>query len=211
MTRAAFLAMGLLATFGALVSPASAQAWPQRTVRFILPLGPGSGADIAARLLAERLHRRWAHSVAIENRPGGDSIVAITGFVNANDDHTLLYTATGSFTAHPYQRANLPFNGEQDLLPIARVSNTVLAVGVPASMNVGSLADFVARARADPGKLNAALVPGITEFVFDGFVHATGLNLAKVPYRDIVQARAKRPGVERVDPGAPSTPLSPIF
>ena len=187
MTRAALLAVGLLAT-GALVPPASAQTWPQRTVKFILPLGPGSGADIAARLLAERLQRRWAHSVVIENRPGGDGIVAITGFVNANDDHTLLYTPTGSFTVHPYQRANLPYNAEQDLLPIARVSNTILAVGVPTSMNIGSLAEFVARARAKPGQLNAALVPGITEFVFDGFVHATGLSLAKVPYRDIVQA-----------------------
>ncbi len=126
--------------------------------------------------------------MVIENRPGGDGIVAITGFVGAKDDHVLLYTPTGSFTVHPYQKANLPYEAERDLLPIARVSNTILAVGVPASANFTSLADFVAKARAEPGKLNAALVPGITEFVFDGFVKDSDLKIAKVPYRDIVQA-----------------------
>jgi tripartite-type tricarboxylate transporter receptor subunit TctC len=170
------------------VAPATTTPWPQRTVKFILPLGPGSGVDITARLLAERLQTRWAQSVVVENRPGGDGIVAVGGFVAANDDHVLLYTPTGSFTVHPYQRANLPYEAERDLLPIARVSNTILAMGVPASMNVTSLADFVARARAEPGKLNAALVPGITELVFDGFVKSAGLSIAKVPYRDIVQA-----------------------
>jgi tripartite-type tricarboxylate transporter receptor subunit TctC len=144
--------------------------------------------DISARLLAERLQARWGQPVVIENRPGGDGIVAITGFVSANDDHVLLYTPTGSFTVHPYQRASLPYDAERDLLPIAMVTNTILAVGVPASANVASLVDFVAHARAEPGKLNAALVPGITEFVFDGFVKSADLKIAKVPYRDIVQA-----------------------
>ncbi len=157
-------------------------------MKFVVPLGPGSGVDISARLLAERLQKRWGQPVVIENRPGGDGIVAITGFVGANDDHVLLYTPTGSFTVHPYQRANLPYDAERDLLPIARISNTILAVGVPESAHFASLADFVARARAEPGKLNAALVPGITELVFDGFVKDAGLKIAKVPYRDIVQA-----------------------
>ena len=186
--RVATLALGLLVILGAWATPAAAQEWPQRTVKFVVPLGPGSGVDISARLLAERLQKRWGQPVVIENRPGGDGIVAITGFVGAKDDHVLLYTPTGSFTVHPYQKANLPYDAELDLLPIARVSNTILAVGVPASANIASLADFVAKARAEPGKLNAALVPGITEFVFDGFVKDSDLKIAKVPYRDIVQA-----------------------
>jgi len=188
VNKAGTLAIGLIGILGAWAAPAAAQTWPDRTVKFIVPLGPGSGVDISARLLADRLQKRWGQPVVIENRPGGDGIVAITGFVTANDDHVLLYTPTGSFTVHPYQKANLPYDAQRDLQPIARVSNTILAVGVPASANISSLAEFVTRARAEPGKLNAALVPGITEFVFDGFVKSSGLSIAKVPYRDIVQA-----------------------
>src|SRR5207302_9268968 len=103
------------------------------------------------------------------------------------DDHTLLFSPSGNFTVHPYQYEKLPY-APADLVPIARVSNTILAVGVPESMKFASLADFVARARAEPGKFNAAVVPGITEFTFDYFVKTAGLVLQKVPYRDIVLA-----------------------
>ena len=169
-------------------SPAYAQDWPQRPVKFIVPFGPGAGADIGARLLAERLPARWGGKpVVIENRPGGDGLVAIQAFVTANDDHTFLFSPSGNFTVHPYQYEKLPYT-PADLVPIARVSNTILGVGVPASMNVASLADWVARAKAEPGKFNAAVVPGITEFTFDYFVKTAGLSLTKVPYRDIVQA-----------------------
>jgi tripartite-type tricarboxylate transporter receptor subunit TctC len=193
VTRVGPLAIGLfIIILGAWGTPASAQkpaqAWPLRTVKFILPLGPGSGVDLTARLLAERLQKRWGQAVVIENRPGGDGIVAIGAFVAAADDHQLLYCPTGSFTAHPYLRANLPYDAKLDLLPIARVTSTIIAVGVPASAKIDSLADFVERARAEPGKLNGAVVPGYTELVFDGFVKSSGLSLAKVPYRDIVQA-----------------------
>src|SRR5262249_58198739 len=92
-----------------------------------------------------------------------------------------------SSRVHPYQHDKLPHD-IRDLVPIARVSNTIITVGVPAAMKLGSLADLVALARAQPGKLNAALVPGITEFVWDGFVNEAKLDFAKVPYRDIVQA-----------------------
>jgi tripartite-type tricarboxylate transporter receptor subunit TctC len=138
--------------------------------------------------LAEKLRTRWGQPVVIENRPGGDGIVAIGAFVAAVDDHQLLYGPTGSFTAHPYLHANLPYDAKLDLLPIARVSSTIIAVGVPALAKIDSLADFVERARAEPGKFNGAVVPGYTELVFDGFVKSAGLSLAKVPYRDVVQA-----------------------
>jgi tripartite-type tricarboxylate transporter receptor subunit TctC len=190
--RMAALAAGLIAGLALPGTPSLAQApasapWPQRPVRFIVPLGPGSGADIGARLVADRLSARWSKPVVIENRPGADGLVAIQAFVNAADDHTLLFTPAGSFTVHPLQYAKLPYVPE-DLVPIARVSNTILAVGVPVSLKIGSLAEFAKYARAEPGKLNAAVVSGITEFTFDYFVKTAGLSIAKVPYRDIVQA-----------------------
>lgn len=182
---AALAALAIMTLLSA--SAAFAQAWPQRTVKFIVPFGAGAGADIGARLFAERLSVRWGKPVVVENRPGGDGFVAITAFTGAADDHTLLFAAAGSFTVHPYQHDRLPYN-PRDLVPIARVSNTVLTLAVPSALNLGSMADLVALAKAQPGKLNAALVPGITEFVYDGFIKEAGLNIAKVPYRDITQA-----------------------
>jgi tripartite-type tricarboxylate transporter receptor subunit TctC len=180
--------------------PSSAQtpthSWPQRPVKLIVPFGPGAGADIGARLIADRLPARWGKPVIVENRPGADGIVAIQAFVTANDDHVLLFAASGSFTVHPYQYEKLPYT-PADLAPIARVSNTILATGVPASMKIATLKEFVARAKAEPGRFNAAVVPGITEFTFDYFVKAEGLTITKVPYRDIVQA-ATDVGEDRV-------------
>ena len=88
-TRVRIVAASLL-TLMFSVAPVAAQTWPQRTVKFILPLGPGSGADIGARLIAEKLTARWGQPVVVENRPGGDGIVAINGFVSARDDHVIL-------------------------------------------------------------------------------------------------------------------------
>lgn len=184
--KALALAAGAAALLGA--ACAQAQTWPQRNVRFIIPFGAGAGADIGARLVAERLQKKWGQPIVIENKPGGDGIVAIQAFVQASDDHVLLYAATGSFTVHPYQREKLPYDRERDILPIARVANTLLGVAVPVSFGVNSLKELVEKARAEPGKLNVALVPGITEFVWDGFTNSEKLQIVKVPYRDIVQA-----------------------
>src|SRR5262249_53793929 len=76
--------------------PAIAQQWPQRRVKFVVTVGDGSGVDIGTRLIAERLSRRWSHSVVVENRPGGDGLVAISAFVAAGDDHVLLAGPSGS-------------------------------------------------------------------------------------------------------------------
>ena len=121
----------------------TAQAWPSRTVRFILTLGPGSGTDIGGRLLADRLSRRWNQSVVIENRPGGDGIVGITAFVGAKDDHILLLSPSSSFVAHPYLHDNLPYKPE-DLAPIARVSSTFVGITVPVASPVTSLSSTAA-------------------------------------------------------------------
>ncbi len=71
-----------------ILTSAPAQTYPTRTVRFIVPFGPASGTDITARLFADRLAARWGKPVLVENRPGGDGLVAIAAFIGANDDPT---------------------------------------------------------------------------------------------------------------------------
>jgi tripartite-type tricarboxylate transporter receptor subunit TctC len=172
--------------FVAAASPTVAETWPQRNVRFIVPLGPGSGVDIAARLFAERLSARWGKPVVVENRPGGDGIVGITAFVGARDDHTLLFAPAATFNAHPYLHDKLPYDAA-DLAPIARVSNTMVAMVVPSAMKIGSLSELFAQARERPGKFNWATATGISDFLFEAFAKNAKLDMSKVPYRDPVQ------------------------
>ena len=184
------VAATLVAAFALLAPPAppaQAQSWPQRTVRFILPLGPGSGVDISARLFADRLAAKWGQPVVVENRPGGDAIVAINAFISAGDDHVLLFSPTSSFTAHAFLHDKVPYD-PRDLSPIARVSNTIVVVAVPASLNVGTVKDLMALVQAQPGKLNFNTATGVTDFIFDGYFKKTGMAMTRVPYRDTVQA-----------------------
>ena len=179
----AMVAALIAATLVAPAQRAAAQAWPSRPVHLIVTLGPGSGVDIGARLFADRLSAKWGQSVIVENRPGGDGMVAITSFLSAHDDHTLLITPVSSFTAHPYFHDKLPYD-PADMIPVARVSKTVVAVSVPVSLGVNSLKELEALARAKPGQLNWTTATGFTDFVFAGFLHTVGLKMAKVPYKN---------------------------
>lgn len=169
------------------VAPLAAQTWPQRTVKFILPLGAGSGADLGARLIAEKLAARWGQPVVVENRPGGDAIVAINAFVNARDDHVLFFGPSSAFIAHPYMYEKLSYD-PRDLSPVARVTATVISITVPASLNVGSLKELFEMARAKPGALNWASITGATDMILHAFIKKSGLDMARVPYRNPVEA-----------------------
>ena len=158
-------------------------------MQFIVGLGPGSAQDIAARLFGDQLSKRWGQPVVIENKPGADGINAINAFVGAHDIHTLLFAASGTFTAHPTQYAKLPYD-PTDLVPLARVSSTIIAVSVPTALNVNTLDELVALARKEPGKLNLAPTPGTTEITFDNFMKATNITMTKIPYGDITKALA---------------------
>ena len=156
-------------------------------MKFILTLGPGSGADIEARLFADRLSKRWGQPVVVENRPGGDGIVAINAFVSAHDDHAAVICADvvvhrASVSARP------PALRADDLLPITRVSNTIVAISVPTSLGVNSLGQLVALARSEPGKLNWAGVTGALDFMFAGWLKQEGLDISKVAYKNPVDA-----------------------
>jgi len=184
-------------SFGALIAvalsvvptqtQAQPQAWPTRSVRFILTLGPGSGTDIGARLISDRLTRKWNQSVVVENKPGGDGIVAIAAFVGARDDHVLLMSPTSAFTAHPFLHDNLPYRPE-DLAPIARISNTFVGITVPTASPANSLGEFADLLRAHPGELNWAGVTGANAFMFEAWLNANKLDMKKVPYRNAVDA-----------------------
>lgn len=187
LTRMRLLPAVVLAALSALPSLANAQGWPSRNVKFFVPLGPSSGADITARLLAERLQTKWGQPVTVENRAGGDGMVGITAFLSANDDHTLLFGPTATYTAHPYTRAAVPYNAD-DIIPLVRTSVTVVTVAVPTALGVGSLQELVDLAKKEPGKLNWAAVTGLNEYQFMAFVKSAGIDMVRVPYRDLNQA-----------------------
>jgi tripartite-type tricarboxylate transporter receptor subunit TctC len=178
-----------LAAFAWSTTVSAAEPWPQRNVRFIVTLPPGSGVDLGARLYADRLSAKWGQAVVVENRPGGDGVVAITAFINAQDDHTLLFAPVSSFSAYAYlhPEEKVPYD-QRDLVPIARVSNTVVVIGVPASSNINSMKELVDRAKAQPGKLNWNTATGVSDFLFEGFEKSGGVRWTKVPYRNTVEA-----------------------
>ena len=187
-----FAFLGLIALALPLASasaqtPTSSSAWPSRTVRFIIPLGPGSGVDITARLVADKLSAKWGQPVVVENRPGGDAIVAINAVIGANDDHILLFAPASTFTAHPLLHEKLPYKAD-DMVPIARVTNTIIALGVPAELGVSSIKELVAKTKAAPGKLNYASVTGANDLLFASFLKTENLDMAKVPYKNPVEA-----------------------
>ena len=99
-----FLATAIL-ILAAAVPGSGAQAqqtYPARTVRLILPFGAASATDITARLFADRLSTRWGKPVVVENRPGGDGLVALNAFIGARDDHTLFFGPAAIFLVHLY-------------------------------------------------------------------------------------------------------------
>jgi tripartite-type tricarboxylate transporter receptor subunit TctC len=192
--RLSAIALGLIAfvfTTAAVQTPANAQTnaqtWPQRAVKFVVPLGPGSGVDITARVFADKLSAKWGQPVVVENRPGGDAFIAITAVTTAKDDHVLLFAPASTFTAHPLLHDTLPYD-IKDLAPIARVTNTLIALGVPTELGVSTVKELAAKIKEAPGKLNYASVTGANDLMFAAFLKTEKLDMAKVPYKDTVAA-----------------------
>ena len=182
-----------IARFAALVilsvaaAPALAQTWPQRPVKFILSLGPGSGADIGARLYADRLTKMWGQPVVVENRPGGDGVIAINAVIQAKEDHTLLWGPTANFVGHPYSLDRMSYD-PKELVPVARVSGTVVTLGVPASMNVTSLKELLDTAKQKKGWLNWTTAVTMTDIILEGFLKTQGIDAAQIRYKQPAEA-----------------------
>jgi len=185
VNRIARIALGVAAV--AIASLAQAQGWPQKPVRMILSLGPGSGADIGARLYGERLTKIWGQPVVIENRPGADGVIAINAVIQAKDDHTLLWGPTANFVGHPYSLDKLPYD-PKELVPVARVTGTVVTIGVPASMNINSLKELLDTAKQKNGWMNWTTAVTMTDIIFEGFLKNQGIEAAHVRYKTPAEA-----------------------
>jgi tripartite-type tricarboxylate transporter receptor subunit TctC len=178
------LAFMAAAVSSSTIFPAAAQTWPQRSVRLIVPLPPGTGTDLAARLLAERLSQRWGQPVVVENRQGGDGIPAVTTFLAARDDHALLMSFAGIITVNPLVHEKLPYDPSNDLVPIVPVVDNFLGVSASGTLKVGTLADLVMLAKAQPHKLNWAATPGLPYYVVLALLKSAGIDMVQVSYRD---------------------------
>ena len=177
----------IAASFALAAAHAAAQTWPHKPVRLVLSLGPGSGADIGARLYADRLTKLWDQPVIVENKPGGDGVIAINAVIQAKDDHVLMWGPTANFVGHPYSLDQLPYD-PKELVPVARVSGTVVTLGVPASMNVKSLKEILDTAKQKKGWLNWTTAVTMTDIILEGFLKTQGIEAAHVRYKQPAEA-----------------------
>ena len=173
------------ATLPALAHIARAQAYPTRTVRVIVPGAAGNATDIIARLIGQWLSERLGQPFIIENRPGAGTNIGTEAVVRAPPDgHTLLYIAAGNLISPSlYERLN--FNFIRDIAPVASIFRVPNMLVVSQSFPAKTVPDFIAYAKANPGRINFAS-PGIgTSNHLSGelFKMMAGVNLIHVPYR----------------------------
>jgi tripartite-type tricarboxylate transporter receptor subunit TctC len=186
--RAPFVLVLCAAAMICTSSPARTETWPDHPVKIISPVPAGGGTDLAARLFAEKLAVRWGQPVVVENRLGADGIVAVTSFVNAHDDHTLLFSFAGPISINPLIHDKLPYDPVRDLVPIATAIDNFFAIAVSTPTAVRSLHSFIKAARAHPEKFNWAATAGLPQFIFLALQRRAGLVLTQVPYRDFAPA-----------------------
>ncbi|TCR66177.1 tripartite tricarboxylate transporter substrate binding protein [Bosea sp. BK604] len=166
--------------------PASAQAWPSKPVRFIVPFVAGGGSDVAARLLAEELRRVLGVPFVIENRPGlAGSLGADAAAKAEPDGYTIVIATPGVQMTNPFLYARLPYDAMKDLRPIVHVAQLPSVLVVHPSVPAKTTAEFIAHAKANPGKLNfASNGPGsASHLAVELFKTMAGIDMIHVPYR----------------------------
>jgi tripartite-type tricarboxylate transporter receptor subunit TctC len=164
---------------------ARAQAYPARPVRIIVGFAPGGATDIMARLMGQSLSERLGQQFVIENRPGAASNVGTEAVVNAAPDgYTLLVvTSVNAINATLYEKLN--FNLIRDVAPVASTHREPFVMEANPSVPVKTVAEFIAHAKANPGKINMASA-GIgsgNHISGELFKMMTGVHLVHVPYR----------------------------
>ena len=169
---------------------AAAQAYPSRAIKFVVPFPPGGGVDIVARAVGEKLGPRLGQPVVIENRPGGGTTIGTDAVAkSAPDGYTLLVSGIASQAIVHHLHPNRPFDFMRDFAPVARIADGVIAFVVSASSPANSVTDFVALAKANPGKLTFASsgTGGLIHLTGEMFKQAAGIDLTHVPYKGTTQ------------------------
>lgn len=158
-----------------------------RPWRLIVPLPPGSSPDIAARLFADAFARRRGHNVAVENRVGGVGAVAGEAFAQSRPGEALFFGVGDLLTVAPLTQDRSPFADRAAFVPVSSVASDPMAVVVPASMPVRTLAEMVDHARARPGALNWYAAPGTSLYIaFNAFLRRLGIDAVYVSFRGLM-------------------------
>jgi tripartite-type tricarboxylate transporter receptor subunit TctC len=185
LPRRHFLHLVAGAALPALSPTARAQAYPTRPARIIVGFAAGGGADITARLMGQSLSERLGQQFIVENRPGAGGNIGTEAVVNASaDGYTLLLaTSPNAVNATLYQKLN--FNFIRDIAPVASVVAVPLVVVIHPSVPAKTVPEFIAYARANPGKLNMGSggIGAAQHVAGELFKMMTGVNMVHVPYR----------------------------
>ena len=185
----------LVAVFVAIsfASAAQAQTYPDRPIRLIAPFPAGGLADVLARAVGDQMQKSLGQTIVVENRAGaGGNTGALAAATAAPDGYTLLMTSAGILTANPFLYAKMPFDVETAFIPISNVAEMSMLLVVHPKVEAKTLKEFVALAKARPGKLNFGS-PGIGTTGHLGlamFMHAAGVKITHVPYRGAAPAVA---------------------
>jgi len=170
--------------------PALGQQYPAKTIRFIAPFPPGGGVDIVARAMADKLSSRLGQSIVVENKPGaGMTIGTDLAAKSAPDGHTLLIGPIGSQAIVHHMYPKRTFDFARDFAPVARIGYGTIAFIVPQSSPARSVQDFVALAKANPGKLTFASsgTGALIHLTGEMFKQAAGIDLTHIPYKGTTQ------------------------
>ena len=180
-------ALGAIAALIALYSaPASAQDYPTRPIRILVPYAPGGIADIAARIVGAKLTEAWGQQVLVENRPGGNGFIAMEATARAAPDgYTLVLCTVGDVAINPALFKDIPYVVDRDFAPIASVSDAPMVLATNGKSPYKTVGDVIAAAKAQPGVLNVA-TPGygsINQLVLESIALNTGTKFVHVPYK----------------------------
>ena len=181
------VAAGIL--LGLCAASASAQiGYPSRPIRMVVDTSPGGLTDILGRVAAEGLAQQLGRQVVVENKAGASGNVAIEYVVKSPaDGHTLLIGAGGNLVIKPFLEHSLPFDPLVDLVPVFNVAEAPHILVVPSSIAAKDLAEFIAYARAHPGKVyyGSAGTGSPPHLAADQFARLAGLQLVHVPYKGV--------------------------
>src|SRR5215469_12881724 len=184
--------LGLAATAAAsLALPASAQDYPTHPVRIIVPFAAGGPADVYSRQLAQILSQSLKQPFVVEDQPGAGSIIGTNNVARSAPDGYTLLAMSNTHTVNETLVPNRPFALMRDFVPVAPINYSDLVMVVHPSVQAKTLKEFIALAKAQPGKLNYASSGTGTPYHMAGelFKSMTGTNIQHVPYRGSSQAR----------------------